>query len=326
MQDAAGKLGGSLIFSTSSTGSSSTGSSQLEDQLTINSDGLATFSGSITVLNPTGALTVSGSTLLNTLSTSGNTVIGTTSSQTLTVNAATNFAGAIIAAAPVSILAGNPFSASGDTTVGTNSNNTLSINARTTFAAPVTANAGVTVAAGNAFSAMGNTTVGSSAANSMVVNAAATFLSPATFSQALQLYSNSSTAGEGMVLGFQRASNGGAVSSGFTLGSILFSGYDGSVQGPTAQIRSVLTVCKLPVSVVHEVLAGQVMFILLESLSDKSSLMDCSMRLFLMQSTSCSGILRMRLLVFTPVWCMQGWTINVCACSQPRNQLLHCRS
>jgi len=62
------------------------------------------------------------------------------------------------------------------------------------------------------------------------------------------LFSNSSTAASGAVLGFQRQNGAGAVTNGFVLGSILFSGYDGSVEGPTAQIRSVLTVrpsCRL---------------------------------------------------------------------------------
>ena len=241
-QDPAGKLGGSLSFSTSSSGSTSTGSGQLVNRMIIDSNGLVTISGSAAMPSPTSTLTVSGSTILNTLSTSGNTVIGASSSQALTVNAAASFTAAVTAAAPLSILASNSFSALGDATLGTDPSNTLSVNARTVFAAPVTCNAAVSVTAGNAFSALGNTTVGSSLANSMVVNASATFLGPATFNQALQLYSNSATAANGVVLGFQRANNRGAVTSGFTLGSILFSGYDGSVQGPTAQIRSTLTV------------------------------------------------------------------------------------
>ena len=242
MQDPAGKLGGSLIFSTSSAGSTSTGSGQLVDRLTIDSNGLVTVSGSTAMPSPTSTLTVSGNTILNTLSTNGNTVIGTGVSQTVTVNAAASFTAAVTAAAPVSILASNSFSALGDATLGTSPTNIFSINARSSFAAPVTCNAAVGVAAGNLFSALGNTTIGSSPANSMVVNATATFLGPATFNQALQLYSNSATATSSVVLAFQRANNGGAVTNGFTLGSILFTGYDGSVQGPTAQIRSTLTV------------------------------------------------------------------------------------
>ena len=314
MQDAAGKLGGSLIFSTSSTGSTSTGSGQLVDRLTIDSNGLATFASSISMLNPTGTLTVSGSALLNTLSTTGNTAIGTTSSQTLTINAATSFASAVTATAPVSITAGNNFNALGNAVIGTDSSNTLTVAAATTFraavtanapvtvstgnlfaaygnivlgtdngntvsisspttfsssasvtangnvvlgasstqtltvramstfAAPLTANAAVTIAAGNTLSALGNATIGSSNANSLMVNANATFAGSATFSQAFQLYSNSSSPSSSSVLGFQRQNSAAAVGSGFTLGSILFSGYDGVVQGPTAQIRSVFTV------------------------------------------------------------------------------------
>ena len=203
------------------------------------------------MLTPSATLSVSGNTLLSTLNTSGSTVIGASSSQTVTVNAAASFTAAVTAAAPVSILAGNAFSALGDATVGTNPTNTLSVNAKTVFVASVTCNAAVSVTAGNAFSALGNIIMGSSSVSSMLVNAAATFASPVTFNQALQLFSSSSTAGSGVVLGYQRTNNGGAVPSGFTLGSILFSAYDGSVQGPTAQMRSVLTVSERILTVVH---------------------------------------------------------------------------
>ena len=66
-----------------------------------------------------------------------------------------------------------------------------------------------------------------------------------TFSAGFQMFSNSSTAASGAVLGFQRQNGAAAVTSGFVLGSILFSGYDGSVEGTTAQIRSVFTVSLL---------------------------------------------------------------------------------
>ncbi|KAL3157972.1 hypothetical protein ABBQ32_012372 [Trebouxia sp. C0010 RCD-2024] len=253
--DATGKLGGSLIFSTSSTGSLSTGSSQLVDRLTIDSSGLATLSGSLAMPSPTGTLTVSG-----------NAVIGTTSSQSLVVDAATTFAAAVIANAPVTVSAGNAFTASGNVALGTDSSNTVSVSSPTTFsslasltangntvlgagstqtltvratstlAAPVTANAAVTIPNGNLFSALGNVVVGTSSANTLAVYATT------TFNTGLQMYSSSATASNSAVMGFQRQNNGGAVTSGFTLGSILFSGYDGSVQGPTAQIRSQFTV------------------------------------------------------------------------------------
>ncbi|KAL3159984.1 hypothetical protein ABBQ38_010372 [Trebouxia sp. C0009 RCD-2024] len=306
--DTTGKWGGSLIFSTSTAGTSSTSSStQLVDRLTIDSSGLVTMAGSIAMPNPTSALIVSGNTLLNTLSTSGNTAIGTTSSQALSVNAATTFAAAVIANAPVSITAGNTLSALGNTVIGTTSSQILAVNAATTFAAPVIANAAVTVSAGNAFTASGNVALGTDSSNTVSVSSPTTFSSSATltangnavlgagptqtltvkatttlaapvtanaaitisngnllsalgnvvvgtssantlaiyatttFNAGFQMYSNSATAGSGPVLGFQRQNNGGAVTSGFVLGSILFSGYDGSVQGPTAQIRSQFT-------------------------------------------------------------------------------------
>ncbi len=102
--------------------------------------------------------------------------------------------------------------------------------------------AGGLVANGNA-SLLGNTTVGANSSNSLLVYA------NTTFKNQVQLYSNISIPASGLVLGFQRQNAGSAVSSGFTLGSILFSGYDGSVQGPTAQIRSQFTVSLLPLLV-----------------------------------------------------------------------------
>jgi len=86
------------------------------------------------------------------------------------------------------------------------------------------------------FSSLGNTVIGSNTSSTLLIYATT------TFSAGFQMFSNSSTLASGAVLGFQRQNGAGAVSSGFVLGSILFSGYDGSVEGPTAQIRSVFTV------------------------------------------------------------------------------------
>ena len=179
----------------------------------------------------TNAVTVKGL-----LTATGNTALGIDNSQTLTVNASANFN------APIVFSANAPVTAGSNMSIGSNSSQALMVQASSTFSAPVVANAAVTIAAGNALSALGNATIGSSNANSLMVNANATFAGSATFSQAFQLYSNSSSPSSGVVLGFQRQNSAAAVGSGFTLGSILFSGYDGVVQGPTAQIRSVFTV------------------------------------------------------------------------------------
>ena len=242
LQDATGKLGGSLVLSTSSTGSSSVSSGQLVDRLTIDSNGLATFTGSVALPAASSSLTVAGNTNLSTVSVTGNSVIGISSTQSLTINAATTFSAAITANAPLTVATDSNFSALGSTVLGNSSSNALAVYASTTFAAPVIATAPVTVTSGNAFSALGNVLIGSTNANSLLVNANATFNGAATFSQSVQLFSNSSTASSGAVLGFQRTIVAAAISTGFTLGGVLFSGYDGSVQGPIAQIRSVFTV------------------------------------------------------------------------------------
>lgn len=244
MQDAAGKLGGNLILSTSASGSSSASNSQPVDRLTIDSNGLASFAGSLTLPSTSSTLTASG-----------DTVLGTDGSQTLTINAATSFATTAPITAQAAVSATSTMSVAGlfiansNTVLGTDKTQSLTVNAAPTFnaaaifssTAPITANAPVTIADGSAFNALDDSVIGTSSTNTMLVYANATF-NASVFTRSLQMYSNSSTAGSGAVLGFERQSNGGPVSSGFTLGSILFSGYDGVVQGPTAQIRAQSTV------------------------------------------------------------------------------------
>ena len=191
MQDATGNTGGSLVLSTSAGGSTSSSAEQPVDRLTIDSSGLATFSGGVILANPSSTLTAAGSTLL-----------GSSASQTLIVNAVTTFAStatitanaALTANAAVSVTAGNAFRALGNTVLGTSSSNTLSVNSATTFAsgasitanaavianAPITANAAVSVTASNLFSALGSTVLGSSGgSNTLTVNAVTTFASTA---------------------------------------------------------------------------------------------------------------------------------------------------
>jgi len=128
--------------------------------------------------------------------------------------------------------------ANSNVVLGASGSQTLTVNAVTTFAstAPITANAAVTVNYGSVFSSLGNTVLGSNTSSTLLIYATT------KFSAGFQMISNSSTAASGAVLGFQRQNGASAVTSGFVLGSILFSGYDGSVEGSTAQIRSVFTV------------------------------------------------------------------------------------
>ncbi len=261
MQDVTGSLGGSLMLSTSGTGSTSASNSQPTDRLIIDSDGLASFTGSVAL-----------SSTLSTLTASGNTILGTAGSQSLTVNAATTFASTapITADAPVTLSASAPltaqaaitasstmtvagsFTASSNTVLGTDNTSSLTVssaptfNAATTFAslAAITANAPISaynaVTVAGLFTASGNSVLGTNNNQTLIINANTTFTS------SFLMYSNSPTPGSGAVLGFSRQNNGTAVASGFTLGSILFSGYDGASQGPTAQIRSVNIVSLSP--------------------------------------------------------------------------------
>ena len=257
MQDAIGSLGGSLILSTSGTGSTSASNSQPTDRLIIDSNGLASFTGSV-ILSSTSS----------TLTASGNTILGTGGSQSLTINAATTFAStaAITANAPVTLSPSAPLTAqaaitasssmtvagsltaSGNTVLGTDNTSSLTVNAAptfnvaTTFASLAAITANAPISAYNAVTVTGLLTAGGNSVLGTNSNQTLTINANTTFSSSFQMYSNSPTPGSGAVLGFGRQNNGTAVRSGFTLGSILFSGYDGASQGPTAQIRSVNTV------------------------------------------------------------------------------------
>ena len=121
-QDATGKWGGSLIFSTSAAGTDSTSpSTQLTERLTIDSAGLATFTGSLTL--------TSTSSILRAL---GSTVLGTTGAQTLTVNAASSFA------ATATFTASTALTANGNVQLGASSSQALTVPASASFSAPVT--------------------------------------------------------------------------------------------------------------------------------------------------------------------------------------------
>ena len=129
-QDATGKWGGSLIFSTSAAGTdSTTPSTQLADRLTIDSAGLATFTGSLSL--------TSTSSILRAL---GSTVLGTTGAQTLTVNAASSFA------STATFTASTALTANGNVQLGATSGQALTVPASASFSAPVTVASTMSVA------------------------------------------------------------------------------------------------------------------------------------------------------------------------------------
>ena len=194
--------------------------------------------------------------LAGALAAHGDITLGDSNAQRLTVNAQTTFgssSGPITVNAPVaanSDLAVSGTTVLGNTIVGSNSSQSLTVNGNTIFSAPiavnapVTANAPLSISPGSRFFALGDSVLGSNSSNTMTVFATANF-SAGMSSRSLQLYSISSVASNSGALGFQRQANGGPVISGTTLGSILFSGFDGTVQAPTAQIRSQHTVSSL---------------------------------------------------------------------------------
>ena len=131
LQDATGNWGGNLVLSTTAAGSTGT----LTDRLTIDSSGLATFTGGLTLSSSATTLTVQGSTIL-----------GTSSAQTLTVNAASTFA------STASFSASTAFTASGNVLLNGGSTQTLTVQATSTFSAPVAINAAVNVSGLGTFS------------------------------------------------------------------------------------------------------------------------------------------------------------------------------
>ena len=226
LQDAAGQLGGSLVFSTSAAGSNSP---SLVDRLIIDSSGLANFSAGLVMTSTTSSANISG-----------NTILGSTASNTLTVNAAAQFNAAVAAASALSVT--GAFVVSGSSTLGTSSSNMLTVNAvanfasAVAFAAAVTANNAVSIA--GLLTASGSSVLGTSSSNTLTVNAAA------TFNAVVQVLGTSNTAATAPTLSYMRQyPSAAAAATNAVVGSAVYSRWDGSAYNPTAQIRSVYTVC-----------------------------------------------------------------------------------
>ena len=267
LQDAAGQLGGSLIFSTSAAGSNSS-SPSLVDRLTIDSSGLAEFSAGLIMTSNISYAIINGNVILGTTASntlivnaaaqfnaavaaandlsvagafvvSGSSTLGTTSSNQLTINAASQFNAAVAAANNMNVA--GTLTASGSSTLGTSSSNFLTVNAAASFAstamfaAAVTANSAVNVA--SLLTASGNTVLGASSSNTLMVNAAATFYA------GLQLLGTSNTAAIAPAISYlRRYPSAAAAATNAVVGSAVYSRWDGSAYNPTAQIRSVYTV------------------------------------------------------------------------------------
>lgn len=91
------------------------------DRLTIDSSGLASFTGSLTLSSTSSSLTASG-----------NTVLGSTGVQSLTVNAASSFA------STAAFTASTALTASGNVQLGASNGQMLTVPATASFSAPVT--------------------------------------------------------------------------------------------------------------------------------------------------------------------------------------------
>ena len=217
--------GGNLVFSTTGTSVGAT----VTDRLIIDSSGLATFWSSLILASTS-----------STLTSSGNTVLGSGSTNTLTVNGQAQFNAAATFSAAVTyggaVTVAGPLTASGNTVLGTGSSNTLAVNAATQLNAAVAAAGNLSVA--GTFAASGSSTLGTSSSNTLVVNAAATFYA------GLQLLGTSNTAATAPTMSFLRQyPSAAAAPTNAIVGSAVYSRWNGSAYNPTAQIRSVYTVC-----------------------------------------------------------------------------------
>lgn len=87
---------------------------------------------------------------------------------------------------------------------------------------------------------LSDSTIGTTASDTLTVNAVARFTAGSTL-----LYGSSGILATSAILGFQRRLGTSAVSTGTVLGQVQFTGWDGAVDGLSAQIRSVFTVSLL---------------------------------------------------------------------------------
>ena len=192
MQEPSGGWGGNLVFSTSSAGSSSTAlSGQLTDRLILDAQGLATFTGSVTLSSTASSLTVLGSTAL-----------GATATQTLTVNATSSFTAAAFFTAVTAtgnVLLSNTASSLtvlGSTALGATAAQTLVVNATSNFTSAATF---------AALTASGNVFLNGGSSQSLTVQATSSFSAPVTVSSNLT------------VNGFTNLTNGVALTNPVTI-------------------------------------------------------------------------------------------------------------
>lgn len=204
--------------------------SSSSDNLTVNSS--THFNAPVQVQTE---LTMSKGSMLNV---SGSTVLGSDSMDTVTVNGVTIFKSAVAFQGPVLFPNGTTVPASGNTTLGSSSQDLLTVNALATFTAAVQVNTDLYV--NSLLTAGGSAVLGNNNSDQLIINAAATFYGPAGYR------SDSSSVASSSVIQFFRRLGSGPVTTGTVLGTLLFTGYDGAVDGTAAQIRSVYTVSFQP--------------------------------------------------------------------------------
>ena len=178
----------------------------------------------------------------------GNTVLGS-SSGSLTVNSPAVFNEAIQVQRQLTMNDGSTLTVNGNAVLGSDSSDSVVVNGVTTFKSGVAFQGPVTFPSGTSvtpssdqlsvnrlLTAGGSAVLGTSNTDSLTVNAAATFLGPVNYR------TDTSTPATSSVIQFSRSLGTSAVTTGTVLGALLFTGWDGATDAPTAQIRSVHTV------------------------------------------------------------------------------------
>lgn len=110
----------------------------------------------------------------------------------------------------------------------------MTVNALATFTAAVQANRELYV--NSLLTVRGNAVFGNGSSDQLTINAAATFAGPADYR------GDDLSPASSPVIQFSRRLGSGPVTTGTVLGTLLFTGYDGTMDAAAAQIRSVYSV------------------------------------------------------------------------------------
>lgn len=168
------------------------------------------------------------------LNVTGTAILGSARTDALQVNAAATFNSPVSFASSISLPPGTTLNATSDTHIGTSSDDQLTVNAASVFLAALQAEDEVQI--GNLLQVQGDTILGNDSSDECLVHCAASFQGPVDLLNTDRLPNSAS------VIAFQRKLGDSPVTTSTLMGEVLFSGWDGAVQGSGASIQAVYTV------------------------------------------------------------------------------------